>query len=97
MLLYILYIHLKTLKFINCNIIPYSYFPHVMLFYIHYMHLKILKFINCIINCNIVPYLYFPHIMLLIIMYIHLKLWYVFTVLQAVISSQIYISLKICN
>ena len=64
MLLIILYIHIKTLKYINCiikcNIVLYSYFPHIKLLNILYMHLHILKYINCIINCNIVPYSYFP-------------------------------------
>jgi len=71
------YIQLQTLKFINCiinrNIVPYSYFLHVLLLHILYIQLQILKCINSIINCNIVPYSYFPHILSLYIVYIQLQ------------------------
>jgi len=32
MLLIILYIHLDILKYINCYVVPYSYFPYVRLY-----------------------------------------------------------------
>ena len=64
MLLHILNIQLQTMKgincIINCNIVPYSYFPHVLSLYIMYTQLQTVKCINFIINCNIVPYSYFP-------------------------------------
>ena len=67
MLLIILYIDLQTPKYIKCifkcNIIPYSYFLHVMSLHMLYIQLYILKCINCIINCNIFLYLFFPHVM----------------------------------
>jgi len=48
------------LKYINCiikcNIVPYSYFRHVLSLHILYIQLQTVKYINCIIiNCNIVP------------------------------------------
>jgi len=58
---------------INCNIVPYSYFPHVLSLHILYIQLQTLKYINCIINCNIVPHSYFPHILSLYILYIQLQ------------------------
>jgi len=49
MLLIILYINIWTLKImnfiINCNIVPYPYFSHVLLLYILYIYLHTLKYI----------------------------------------------------
>ena len=59
---------------INCNIVPYSYFPHVLSLHILYIQLQTVKCINCIINCNIVPYSYFPHVLSLNILYIQLQI-----------------------
>jgi hypothetical protein len=59
--------------FIHCNIVPYSYFPHVLLLHMLYIQLQTLKCINSIINCNIVPYPYFPHVLSLHILYIQLQ------------------------
>ena len=63
---YPVYTH-KNLKFNNCiikrNIVPFSYFPHVLLLQILYI----------IINCNIVSFLYFLYIKLIIVMYVHLQ------------------------
>ena len=36
---------LHTLKYINCNIVPYSYFPHVLLLHILHVHLQTYKYI----------------------------------------------------
>ena len=58
---------------INCNIVPDSYFPHVLSLHILYIQLQTVKCINCIINCNIVPYSYFPHVLSLHILYIQLQ------------------------
>ena len=58
---------------INCNIVPYSYFPHVLSLHILYIQLQTLKCINCIINCNVVPCSYFPHVLSLHILYIQLQ------------------------
>jgi len=75
MLLIILYVHLQTLKYINCiincNTVPYSYFLHVLLQHILYIELQTLKFINCIIRCNIAQYSYFPNLMLVHSISIH--------------------------
>jgi hypothetical protein len=55
----IMYKHLQNLKFINstikCNIVPYSYFPHILSLHILYIQLQTVKRINC----DIVRYSYF--------------------------------------
>ena len=65
------------MKYINSiiirNIVPYSYFPHILFLNVLYIQLHNFKYINCIINCNIVPYSYFPHILALHILYIQLQ------------------------
>jgi len=52
MLLIVLYIQLQTVKcinyIINCNIVPYLYFPHIMLLIVLYIQLQNMKYINCI-------------------------------------------------
>ena len=97
LLLHILYVHLQTLKYINCifkcNIILYLYFP--MLCYYYYIHLHILKSINWIINCSIVPYLYFSHVILLFCIYT-CKFWNILTVLLFVIFSHNFIVPMLC-
>jgi len=64
---------LTELKYINCNIFPYSYFPHVLSLHILYIQLQTVKCINCIINCKIFPYSYFPHVLSLHILYTQLQ------------------------
>jgi len=59
--------------FINCNIAPYSYFPHVLSLYILYVELQTMQYFNCIIDCNIVPYSYLSHVLSLHGLYIELQ------------------------
>ena len=58
---------------IKCNIVQFSYFPHVLLLHNLYIELQTVKYINCIINCNIVQFSYFPHVLLLHNLYIQLQ------------------------
>ena len=59
---------------INCNNVPYSYFPHILSLHILYIQLQTLKCINCTINCNIVNYACLPLILILLFLYIQLQM-----------------------
>ena len=63
------FIQLQALKYINsiinCNIVPYSYFPHGLSLHILYIQLQTLKYIECVINSNIFQHSHFPHVLLI--------------------------------
>ena len=49
-------------RIMNCNIVPYSYFPRVLLLQIMYIDLPNLKCINCIMKYNNLPFSFIPHV-----------------------------------
>jgi hypothetical protein len=60
LLLHILYIQLKTLKYmkciIKCNTVQYSYFSNLLLLNITCIHWNNFKYTDRTLNCNTVPY-----------------------------------------
>jgi len=74
MLLIILYIHVQTLKYINCIIncciVSFLYFRH-MKFLIMYIHLQNLKYINILLTTIL------SHIYIYIYIYIPVLCYYI--------------------